>query len=502
MYLCWRFVCRTCLNGSSKMKTSDPRLGLLVLFTLGTLSFLVSYWNGKPDLLPQNRPGLQRGRALPIVGTKILSQRSQFPLRHFKRIPYRRALFGSQSMANPLSSPEHPFSYAKALLLNNLALEFRQNKLASKLQTPRLFSSHSVETLNKNFLQHPVQLDILQRDSNSSLTLGNEIPIKYAKHVLIMTTWRSGSTFLGNLLNHYPGTWYSFEPLLALGPRQLSAGQYIDESLKLVSDVLKCKPETSFYQYASAKQVLFLHNLRFWNTCKNLLGYQAACFMPSLTEQTCPLFPIRLIKLVRMRLETVKKLFEDPELNTLKLVFLIRDPRGVMNSRASMDWCSKPECSEPKVLCDDLYNDYLSAVEIKKKYPNKIHIVRYEDLCMDPYSQMDDILKFLNLPPKPQIEEILATSTKTKRGESSSIPLTLEDKEAARLSKNPYGTTRVSKLTAFAWAKKMKASEIRVIQDACSAAMDVFGYKKMKNVEQDKTNPNFLLIKPRSELNL
>ena len=27
------------------------------------------------------------------------------------------------------------------------------------------------------------------------------------------TTWRSGSTFLGDLLNHYPGTFYYFEPL-------------------------------------------------------------------------------------------------------------------------------------------------------------------------------------------------------------------------------------------------------------------------------------------------
>jgi hypothetical protein len=26
-------------------------------------------------------------------------------------------------------------------------------------------------------------------------------------------SWRSGSTFLGDILNHYPGVFYSFEPL-------------------------------------------------------------------------------------------------------------------------------------------------------------------------------------------------------------------------------------------------------------------------------------------------
>ena len=34
------------------------------------------------------------------------------------------------------------------------------------------------------------------------------------RRILILTTWRSGSTFLGELLSMIPGTFYSFEPLL------------------------------------------------------------------------------------------------------------------------------------------------------------------------------------------------------------------------------------------------------------------------------------------------
>ena len=41
----------------------------------------------------------------------------------------------------------------------------------------------------------------------------NKIPLESARNVLIMTSWRFGSTFLGDLLNHYPGVFYSFEPL-------------------------------------------------------------------------------------------------------------------------------------------------------------------------------------------------------------------------------------------------------------------------------------------------
>ena len=41
----------------------------------------------------------------------------------------------------------------------------------------------------------------------------DEIPMEHVKNILIATTWRSGSSFFGNILNQYPGTFYSYEPL-------------------------------------------------------------------------------------------------------------------------------------------------------------------------------------------------------------------------------------------------------------------------------------------------
>ena len=39
------------------------------------------------------------------------------------------------------------------------------------------------------------------------------------KYILIVSTWRSGSTFFGELLTQYPGTYYSYEPLQYLSHR-------------------------------------------------------------------------------------------------------------------------------------------------------------------------------------------------------------------------------------------------------------------------------------------
>ena len=42
--------------------------------------------------------------------------------------------------------------------------------------------------------------------------IGDRILPNKSRNVLIATTFRSGSTFLGDLLNHYPGTFYTYEP--------------------------------------------------------------------------------------------------------------------------------------------------------------------------------------------------------------------------------------------------------------------------------------------------
>ena len=59
--------------------------------------------------------------------------------------------------------------------------------------------------------------------------------------------------------------------------------------------------------------------------------------MPELVKKTCNLFPIRLIKTVRLRVRFVEPLLTDPDL-ALKIIVLVRDPRGVMRSRLVLNF--------------------------------------------------------------------------------------------------------------------------------------------------------------------
>ena len=54
--------------------------------------------------------------------------------------------------------------------------------------------------------------------------------------------------------------------------------------------------------------------------------------MPDYLNAVTALYPIKLMKTVRLRVSDTEQLLLDPELN-LKVVVLVRDPRGVYASR-------------------------------------------------------------------------------------------------------------------------------------------------------------------------
>lgn len=54
----------------------------------------------------------------------------------------------------------------------------------------------------------------------------------------------------------------------------------------------------------------------------------------------------------------------------MRIILLVRDPRGTMQSRRHRTWCAgNPDCEDPKYVCEDLVSDYETAEELLRKYP-------------------------------------------------------------------------------------------------------------------------------------
>jgi hypothetical protein len=170
----------------------------------------------------------------------------------------------------------------------------------------------------------------------------------------------------------------------------------------------------------------------------------------------------------------VEELIQEPDLN-LKVIVLVRDPRGVMKSRSAMPWCDQPTCSDIHSVCKNLDSDASAALSIGDKYPKRLLLIRYEDLSINPYDTVEKIIEFLDIPPRPEyIDKYLATHTGKERDEDSS-----KTKNNVKELSNPYGTKRLSsETTAFKWRFSMEEEMIKSIEETCQVPMEKLGYAK------------------------
>ena len=209
----------------------------------------------------------------------------------------------------------------------------------------------------------------------SSYNLGSFISSTESRNIIIVTRGRSGSSFVGQLLSQYPGTFYSYEPLHY---RNLEASK--EEQVRLIKRVFQCIPSHEYIQHPKQWPSVLTHNFRYRDACRDLYIDRRACFFPYLYQTACSLFPIRLIKSIRFPFEHAENLLLDPKVGkTLKIIFLFRDPRGRLQSlKSKVHWC-KPRnetidrCNVSN-LCGDLSFQVLEAINVKKKYAGKILI--------------------------------------------------------------------------------------------------------------------------------
>ncbi|KAK1123609.1 hypothetical protein K0M31_008310 [Melipona bicolor] len=283
---------------------------------------------------------------------------------------------------------------------------------------------------------------------------------------VILTSWRSGSTFFGDVINAHPANFYHYEPLLDFGIVQIRGPPLADEALRNLEALLKCDFSNldRYLDYGKTHPWVFNHNTHLWKQCQI---HKKICWDPRFVSKFCKLFPFQSMKIVRLRLRAAEKLLEQEDLG-MRLVLLIRDPRGILQSRKHREWCpTKPDCSDPALVCADMVSDFSAAVRLIKKYPRTFRVIRYEDLSVDPYRHVRELYNFYGLDFHVNVKKFLDTHTKNDVGGVSS-------------------TFRNSKVAPFHWRTDLDFEEVDEIQRVCAAAMRLWGYVMASNSSHQK----------------
>ena len=139
-------------------------------------------------------------------------------------------------------------------------------------------------------------------------------------------------------------------------------------------------------------------------------------------------------------------------------------------------------------------------------FSDRIHLIRYEDLSIDPFGTIDNVLKFLGLPPHKLIETYIEKHTQATRSSlllttTNKISTSAGDEKAMQDKATPYNTSRNSRATVFSWKKRMKYKDILKVQRVCRKPMRMLGYNPMPNISRSRKDDSFpLIVKSPQEL--
>lgn len=128
---------------------------------------------------------------------------------------------------------------------------------------------------------------------------------------LVLSTWRSGSSFFGQILNAIPGDFYTFEPFQKNGYKQIRGLPLSKETMKEMKNIFNCNfyDLDGFFEQGRSNPDQFPHNT-IWKYCQYK---KHLCYDADFTSKFCKLFPFQSMKTAGVRLRIIEALLDDEE---------------------------------------------------------------------------------------------------------------------------------------------------------------------------------------------
>uniref|UniRef100_UPI00398F632F carbohydrate sulfotransferase 7 n=1 Tax=Pristiophorus japonicus TaxID=55135 RepID=UPI00398F632F len=333
------------------------------------------------------------------------------------------------------------------------------------------------------------------------------------QHLYLHATWRTGSSFAGELFNQHPRVFYLYEPMWLMW-QALYPGDA--QSLQgAVRDMLRSLFQCDF-------SVLRLYASPAALTTRTVFGWRnnkVICSAPlcdayrkervelvdgALCEKRCPArdiqelerechkYDVVVIKDVRiLDAGVLLPLMRDPTLN-FKVVQLVRDPRAVHNSRMKSKqslvkesiqvlrskkktdkykrlWVANRSqradtyvASALEVICEAWSRDQALVQRSPAWVRNRYLTIRYEDLVLEPVGGLRTLYHFANLTVTPATESYALNMTHGA-GYSSDKPFLISSRDARE--------------AVNAWKKRLSLWQIQQVEQNCQQAMEVLGYR-------------------------
>ncbi|XP_069491555.1 carbohydrate sulfotransferase 6 [Ambystoma mexicanum] len=338
-------------------------------------------------------------------------------------------------------------------------------------------------------------------------------------HILIVSSWRSGSSFLGQLFSQHPDVFYLMEPawhawvamhqssakVLHMAVRDLIRSVFLCDMSVFDAYMHKKRNVSDLFQWAvsralcSAPACDSFQRTEISNemTCKTLCGK----YPFDRIEQTCKTYSHIVLKEVRFfDLKVLYPLLKDPSLN-LKIIHLVRDPRAVVKSREQAVKAlmrdngivlnkngTRVDDSKYEVMreiCRSHIQIYETATQKTPPFlKGRYMMMRYEDLVRDPAIEISAMYDFAQLKPTKKLESWLYNIT---HGQGAG-----KKREAFKI------TSRDAVNVSQAWRNALPFEKIKKVQEVCKGAMALLGYLDVES-EKEQKDLSYEVVLPRRQ---
>ncbi|KAL2762186.1 carbohydrate sulfotransferase 4, partial [Daubentonia madagascariensis] len=333
-------------------------------------------------------------------------------------------------------------------------------------------------------------------------------------HVLVLSSWRSGSSFVGQLFGQHPDVFYLMEPAWHVWMTfpQSTAWRLHMAVRDLIRSVFLC--DMSVFDAYMKPGPRTQSSLFQWDDSRALCSPPACNIFPQdeiipqahcrllcnrqpfeVVEKACRSYSHVVLKEVRFfNLQVLYPLLTDPSLN-LHIVHLVRDPRAVFRSREhtamelmidsrivlGQSWHKLKKEDQPyhvmQVICQSQLEIYKAIRSLPKALQQRYLLMRYEDLVRAPLAQTSRMYEYVGLKFLPHLQTWVYNITRGKG-----------------MGQHAFHTNARNALNVSqAWRWSLPFGKVSRLQKVCGDTMDLLGYHHVSS-EQEQRNLSLDLL--------
>ncbi|KAL5006534.1 hypothetical protein ScPMuIL_015340 [Solemya velum] len=306
--------------------------------------------------------------------------------------------------------------------------------------------------------------------------------------VLILAHYRSGSTYLSEVFNSNPEAFFVFEPILGIekklqtekyaasvgehwnstktqkGVHKISKSSWNSSVTLVLENIFRCRLN-ELPDEVIRSQFMMTKSRRHEGYSKCVAQNMEDCI--TLLTKICLASKIRTIKVIRLHGKNDILMYLMRTYPNLRLLKLVRDPRGIIVSRKRLGKRNKSYEQLSVHLCREMELDICNYIDVFESYPGRVMKIVYEDMAENPYQSIEDIYSFLHQPiQEDMVRAVLAMSSAKSEGWV-------------------YGTDRSdSTRTAYAWKWRLTPDSTRRIDGLCTVVYHYAGYCRLRHDRQ------------------